>query len=322
MMNWETLLEQMRTGSVSALSRLITLVADRAAGWQEAMKDLYPDLRYAPAIGITGYPGSGKSSLTGQLARELAGREKRVGVISIDPSSHRSGGAFLGDRIRMNPNLPGLEGVYIRSMASRGAIGGIHPAVRDVIKILDVFGKDYILVETVGVGQEEIDITLATQLVLLVCAPGQGDAIQYLKAGLMEMVDIYVANKVDLPEAEAMLHNLNGILMQEESKSDCGHAPIIKTNALQGEGIAELAGTIEKKAGANHSREIWKRRIAIQDVVSLVRERLEAEIGPSQWVKETEGESALNAILTGRSDPYLVADEMMAKVLEKLIKKY
>jgi len=276
-------------------------------------------VRGVPTIGITGYPGSGKSTLTAQLARELVGRGKSVGIIAIDPSSHLTGGAFLGDRIRMNA-LSGLKNVYIRSMGSRGAIGGVHPAARDVIKILDVFGKDFILVETVGIGQDEIAITRATQAVLLVCAPGQGDAIQYLKAGIMEMADIYVANKMDLPGAESMVNNLRGVLMQGEMESG-GPPPIVETIAEKGSGIAELADRIESKIAIDPSRNSWRRRIATEDVICLMQERL-AEMVPWHWADEAEGVALLEDLLTGRKDPYSLADEMIAKTLGKLNEKH
>jgi LAO/AO transport system kinase len=318
-MDWDTLMDEMSSGSIPALSRLITHVEDRSPGWREVMRRLYPRVRHVPTVGITGYPGSGKSTLTGQLARELAGRGKSVGIIAIDPSSHLTGGAFLGDRIRMNA-LSGLEGVYIRSMGSRGAVGGIHPAARDVIKILDAFGKDTILVETVGVGQDEIDVTRAAQVVVLVCAPGQGDAIQYLKAGVMEMADIYVANKIDLPEAEKMLNNLRGMLMPGESGRH-PHPPIVETQAEKGIGIAELADAIAKRVATGPSREAWRRRSAEEDVASLMRERL-AELAAWPGTGAADVDGALEDLLAGRTDPYALADDILARSLVRMLEKH
>lgn len=318
-MDWPALIDQMESGSIRALSRLITLVENRSPGWRGAMKRIYPAAGNAVTIGITGYPGSGKSTLTGQLTRELVDRGNRVGVVAIDPSSHLSGGAFLGDRIRMN-ELSAFEGVYIRSMSSRGAVGGIHPAARDVIKILDAFGKGYILVETVGVGQDEIDIMRAAQVVLLVCAPGQGDAIQYLKAGVMEIADIYVANKSDLPEAEQMVNNLRSALVQEDAESRNDSA-IVNTNAVQGVGIATLVDEVEKRVSSPQLREARRRQLAIEDVTSLLKERL-AGLATLQWASEAELNEVVDALLDGRSDPYSLADEMIARNLEQMLKKH
>lgn len=318
-MDWDALIDQMWSGSIPALSRLITRVADRSPGWREVMGRLYPRVRNVPTVGITGYPGSGKSTLTAQLARELVRRGKSVGIIAIDPSSHLTGGAFLGDRVRMNA-LSGLEGIYIRSMGSRGAIGGIHPAARDVIKILDAFGKDIILVETVGIGQDEVAITRATQVVLLVCAPGQGDAIQYLKAGIMEMADIYVANKMDLPEAENTVNNLRGILMQGETGSG-DRTFIAETIANQGIGIAELVDEIEKKTQASQLRKAWRRRLAMEDVASLMQEKFD-RLFTWQWINEEEGGDLVEDLLAGRRDPYSLSDEIMANAIEKMRKRH
>jgi len=318
-MDWNALIDQMTTGSVSALSRLISFVENRSHGWRDAMKRLYPDACNAATIGITGHPGSGKSTLTGHLVRELVNRGNRVGVVAIDPSSHLSGGAFLGDRVRMNA-LSSLDDVFIRSMGSRGAVGGIHPAVRDVIKILDVFGKDYILVETVGVGQDEIDITRATQVVLLVCAPGQGDAIQYLKAGVMEIADIYVANKSDLPEAEQMVNNLKGVLFQRDTGNQ-NDQTIVQTNATQGTGITMLVDEIEKRVDNPKLRAAWQRQQAMEDLTFLIKERL-AELAIWRWSSDVELNEVIDALLAGRADPYSLADEMIARNLEQTLKKH
>ncbi|MGD9976294.1 MAG: ArgK/MeaB family GTPase, partial [Desulfatirhabdiaceae bacterium] len=190
-MNWNTLIDGMKAGSFLAMARMITGVENRKPGWTDAMKQISRSPGHSRTIGISGFPGSGKSTATARIVHELVKREKTVGVIAIDPSSPFSGGAFLGDRIRMT-DLAGMPGVFIRSMSSRGATGGLNQAIRDVIRIMDAFGKDFILVETVGAGQDEIDVAKVVQTVLLICAPGQGDAIQHLKSGIMEIADIYV----------------------------------------------------------------------------------------------------------------------------------
>lgn len=317
-MDWNSLIDKMASGSIPALSRLITLVENRAPGWQEAMKRIFPVARNAATIGITGHPGSGKSTLTGQLVRELVARGKRVGVIAIDPSSHLSGGAFLGDRVRMNA-VSALEGVYIRSMGSRGAVGGLHQAARDVIKILDAHGKDYILVETVGVGQDEIDIAKATQIVLLVCAPGQGDAIQYLKAGVMEIADIYVANKTDLPEAELMINNLRALLFCGEAESQAT-VSMFKTCAATGVGISPLMDEIEKRIGAPQRWNARRRELAIEEVTSLLRERITSLV-TSGWASDPALIGALDALLDYRTDPYSLAEDILFNAFPKMLKK-
>jgi LAO/AO transport system kinase len=318
-MDWQALIDQMTNGATNALARLIILVEDRAPGWREAMQRLYPHTGNAVAIGITGYPGAGKSTLTGRLVEALVESGKRVGVVAIDPSSHLSGGAFLGDRIRMNA-VSNLEGVYIRSMGSRGIVGGMRAAVRDVIKLMDAFGKDLILVETIGVGQDEVDITRTAQIVLLVCAPGQGDAIQYLKAGVMEMADIYVANKSDLPEAEQMVENLRSILFQDEAGGMVGPS-IVRTNALKGEGIADLVDAVEKCVAAKRLRDDWRRQRVIDDVKSLMKERLEvlANINGSE---NQELCGFIEDILAGEATPYALTDEMIVGTLEQLLTQH
>ncbi len=314
-MDWQSLIDQMISGSELALSRLISLVENREPGWHEVMKQVYPRANRAATIGITGYPGSGKSTLTGKLVRELVNRGNCVGVIAVDPSSHVTGGAFLGDRIRMN-ELTTLDEVFIRSMSSRGAVGGIHQAARDVIRILDAFGKDYILVETVGVGQDEIAITRATQVVLLVCAPGQGDGIQYLKAGVMEVADIYVANKSDLPESKHVVNNLQGVLLQE-SATNQKEKSLVQTDALTGTGITDLADEIEKKIAAPQFQDAWRRRMVFEEVESILKGRL-AELASLQWTSETERTAMVDDLMAGRADPYTLADEMLIRSLKKL----
>ena len=201
--DWVNLIKNMRQGSVRALSRLISRVENRDPGWIGAMQQIYPWSGQARLIGITGSPGAGKSTLTNGMARELVSRGFKVGIIAVDPSSPFSGGSLLGDRVRMK-DLWNLDEVFIRSMATRGALGGLNQSARDVAKILDASGKDFVLIETVGVGQDEVEVVRAADLVLVVCVPGQGDAVQALKAGIMEIADIFIVNKADREGAEAV----------------------------------------------------------------------------------------------------------------------
>jgi LAO/AO transport system kinase len=314
--NWNALLEGMKAGSSLAMARMITGVENRKPGWSEAMKCISRNTGHAKTVGITGFPGSGKSTVTGQVVRELIKRGKTVGVIAVDPSSPFSGGAFLGDRIRMN-DLACLEGVFIRSMASRGGTGGLNQATRDVIRIMDAFGKDYILVETVGAGQDEIDIAKVVQTVLLVCAPGQGDLIQYLKSGIMEIADIYVVNKSDLIESNQVIRNLQAALISDDNP-DGSALPIIKTSATMGEGFISLVDRLEQ---ASSSSEKWfarQQELAMEELIDLLGNRI-IEWFKTEWLTDEKRVEIRNAMRSYRNDPYSVVDEFLANELPKIV---
>ena len=319
MTDWQALIDLMKSGSVPALSRLITLVENRTQGWRDIMAEISFSTGNAVTVGITGYPGSGKSSLTGRLAKELAERGKRVGIIAVDPSSHLSGGAFLGDRVRMN-EISSLKNVYIRSMGSRGVAGGIHQPARDVARILDAFGKDYILVETVGTGQDEINIARSTQVVVLVCAPGQGDSIQYLKAGILEIADIYAANKSDLPEAEKMLNHLKSMVIHGQ-ESGRNNIPIVKTSALRGEGVSALADEIDKKVSDPEKRDARLRQLATEEVKALFMEGL-SRLAERHWSENAQLSAAMDDLMDKRIDPYLLSDKLIAESLTYMLKMH
>jgi len=236
------LINRLSIGSVTALARLITMVENEEPGALEALQRLYPKTGNAYIIGITGPPGSGKSTLTDKITLELRHRGYTVGIIAADPSSPFTGGALLGDRVRMQESLND-EGVFFRSMATRGTMGGLSKATAGVIELLDAFGKDYILLETVGVGQDELDIIKTADTTLLISVPGLGDDIQALKAGIMEIGDIHVVNKADRDGADQLMSDLR-LMCDLSSGVSSWKPPIVRTIAVENEGIAELTEKI------------------------------------------------------------------------------
>ncbi len=312
---WKKLVEEMKEGSVRALSRLITGVENREPGWMEAMKLIFKDTGRSRIIGITGSPGAGKSVLTDQITYQFAEQGLSVGIIAIDPSSPFSGGALLGDRIRMKMSGD-LGSVFIRSMATRGALGGLSQATRDVTKILDAFGKDIIIVETVGVGQDEIDVVKTTDLVVVVCVPGQGDAIQAIKAGVMEIADIFVVNKADREGADQVAIDIQGMLSMSAS-DEMPHIPIIKTVATQGEGIQDLTDNISKILESRErktSREIEH----LKEEILVLMEREIASSVRSRWEKNGDFDALVQKVLDRQSDPYSVVQEMIQPIQAQL----
>lgn len=229
------------------MARLISFVENRHPGWRDAMRAVFPLTGRAAVVGITGSPGAGKSTLTGRLATAFAGRGHRVAVVAVDPSSPFSGGAILGDRIRMPALVEG--GIFMRSIASRGALGGLSQSTRDAVRILDAAGFDFILIETVGVGQDEIDIIRTAQQTVVVCAPGQGDNVQAAKAGLMEIADVFVVNKADRADANKLMADLESMVGMGERLQRVAPA-LVSTIATTGEGIADLAQLLKERLQA------------------------------------------------------------------------
>jgi LAO/AO transport system kinase len=263
----QTLAEQVLAGKKRAIARLITQIEDKQPQAQATLSQLYPHTGQAHLIGVTGAPGTGKSSLVYELARAYRAREQTVAILAVDPTSPYSGGAVLGDRVRMQ-DLTRDPGVYIRSMASRGGFGGLAWAVDDALKVLDAAGFDKILVETIGAGQSEVEIVKTAHTILVVEAPGLGDDIQAIKAGILEIADIFIVNKADRPGVERTVSFLkqmlemergstgqvlhHGTLMQVEASSRPNsleatwQVPVLKTVALKGEGIEAVLETIEQ----------------------------------------------------------------------------
>src|SRR5215470_7339036 len=234
------IVDRLRSGDRRALARVVSLIENHAEEARQILAQLHAHGGQAHIVGFTGSPGAGKSTLVMQLARELRRRDQRVGIIAVDPSSPFTGGAILGDRIRMQ-ELAGDPNVFIRSMASRGSLGGLAASTRDVVRALDAAGFDTIIVETVGAGQAEVEIVRAAHTVLVVTVPGMGDDIQALKAGILEIADIFVVNKADRPGADQTAAELRMLLsLDERRKERAWKVPIVKTSAASGKGVPEL----------------------------------------------------------------------------------
>ena len=252
-----SIVDRLLSGDRRALARVVTLIENNAPEARPILAQLHAHGGHAHIVGLTGSPGAGKSTLVMQLARELRRREQRIGIVAVDPSSPFTGGAILGDRIRMQ-ELAGDPNVFIRSMASRGSLGGLAGATRDVVRALDAAGFDTILIETVGAGQAEVEIVRAAQTVIVVTVPGMGDDIQAIKAGILEIADIFVVNKADRPGADQTSAELRMLLSLDEQRHDRQwRVPIIKTSATSGEGIAALADSL-----ADHLASLQRERAA------------------------------------------------------------
>ncbi len=310
------LVDETLRGSVRAMAKLITLVENEMPGALEALKKLYPQTGRAYTIGITGPSGSGKSTLTDRLTKELRKGKYTVGILAVDPSSPFSGGALLGDRLRMQ-EIANDEDVFVRSMATRGTLGGLSRSTGDAIKILDAFGKDFILIETVGVGQDEVDIVKTADTTLLVSVPGLGDDIQALKAGIMEIGDVFAVNKADREGADRVATELTMMLDMKRS-AQAWNPPIVKTVATQGSGISELRDRIfEHRKFLMDGDGLRQKRL--DRIRGEVMNLIEREI--SGWVHrviKTDGsfEDCLAQIQNRQKDPYSYAQELTAPILQ------
>jgi len=293
-------------GNQRIIAKTISMVENQENGSIEILKRIYPKTGKARVIGITGSPGTGKSTLVDQMIFRWRKEGKKIGVIAVDPTSPFSGGAILGDRIRMMRHAYDEE-VFIRSMASRGYLGGVSRFTGDAIKILDASGKDIIIVETVGVGQDEIEIVKLSDIVVLLLNPTSGDDIQAFKAGIMEIADIYVINKADLPETERLEIQLNALLSLSSNKN----IPIIKTVAITGEGVEELVKTIDHMTSqSNRLKNIEKRRkeFAKWLLFEHLKEILSSRV--IRGITDEEMEKIVERIYSKESDPYSMAEEL------------
>ncbi len=306
-----SLLDLFFQGDIRSLSRLVSQVENRTDGYLQTLEQLYPRVGKALRIGVTGPPGSGKSTIVNQLTHEFLKTKYKVGIIAVDPSSPFTGGALLGDRVRMN-EFPTDGSVYFRSMATRGATGGLAAATDNVTVVYDAFGFDITLIETVGVGQVELDIIDTCDVVVVVIVPESGDAVQTMKAGLMEIADIFCVNKSDRPGAERIGAELR-MAMETRKRVEGKWAPsVIATEAVNRKGIDKLHGEIQKfvdftKANgqfANHRRRQIERKI-----LSILKWRFQQEY-LDQLRAHTQFESTVNDILAGKTNPFRVGEEL------------
>ena len=305
------LVEKMLTGDQRALARLVSAVEGESTAVPEIMQRITPTLGRAYCIGITGPPGAGKSTITDRLTAHARQQGKTVGIIAVDPTSPFSGGAILGDRIRMQQHYLDA-GVYIRSMASRGHHGGLSRAAKGVIKLLDAFGKSLIIVETVGVGQTELDIVAAADTTVLILVPESGDAIQTIKAGIMEIADLFVINKADRDGAERLQRDLQ-MMLHVRHASDGWCPPVLSTQAHQDIGIVELYEAIadhRRKLSETSQLAARRRQNRRQELLDLLQRQLMATL-TTQFENGEARASLLVQVEEGVVDPYTAAQRML-----------
>jgi LAO/AO transport system kinase len=309
--NW---VERIRSGDPRALARAITTVENRAPESLELLKALFPHTGRARIIGLTGAPGAGKSTLVDQLAKEYRKQNKTVGIIAVDPTSPYTGGAILGDRIRMGSHYAD-PGIYIRSMATRGSLGGLAGTTSDVAAVLDASGRDLVLIETVGVGQDEVDIVRLAEITVVMLVPGMGDDVQTIKAGIMEIADLFVINKSDREGAERVEREIRA-MQSLSTRSDNWTPPIIKTVASDGTGVADLA-----KAITSYEEFLRTHNLSLQKKVQNWQERLVEMLRESllqRVLREQMGDGAVKRYATEiaehKRDPYSLVEEIVAKL--------
>ncbi|NUR08935.1 MAG: methylmalonyl Co-A mutase-associated GTPase MeaB [Nocardioidaceae bacterium] len=305
------LIEGARKGDARSVARLISLVEDASPLLREVMAGLAPYTGHAQIVGITGAPGVGKSTSTNALVGELRRTGKRVGVLAVDPSSPFSGGALLGDRVRMQDHALDRD-VYIRSMASRGHLGGLSWTTPQALRVLDAAGCDVVLVETVGVGQSEVEIAGLADTTLVLVAPGMGDAIQAAKAGILEIGDVYVVNKADRDGADQVRRDLRNMLALAEREDDDWKPPIVQTVAQRGQGVDEVVEKIDRhREWMASSGELERRRVrrARDEIEAIAVTALRARWGDVHGRSELD--DLAEKVAAGASDPYAAADSLL-----------
>jgi len=306
-------LDRLRNGDARALARAISTVENRSPGWAELLKAVFPQTGRARILGLTGAPGAGKSTLVDQLAKHYRKQDQTVGIIAVDPTSPYTGGAILGDRIRMQDHFSD-PGIYIRSMATRGSLGGLARATADVATVLDASGRDLIMIETVGVGQDEVDIVRLADITIVILVPGMGDDVQSIKAGIMEIADIFVINKSDREGAERVEREIRA-LQSLAVRSDHWTPPIVKTVASKGKGTTELVAAIaeyekflqKEDLVLRHKVDNWRERL-VEMLRDALLEKARVELGDGHM------ERYAAEIAEHKRDPYSLIEEIVGKL--------
>jgi LAO/AO transport system kinase len=300
-------LDKARAGDVRALARLLSLVEDESPQVRSVIRDLLPATGGARIVGLTGAPGVGKSTMTGALVGAFRAAGHKVAVLAVDPTSPFTGGALLGDRIRMQAHATDDQ-VFIRSMANRGQLGGLSAATPQAVRVLDAAGFDPILVETVGVGQDEVDIASLADSVIVLVAPGMGDSIQAAKAGILEVADLFVVNKADKPDAQPVVRDLRNMIALADRGEDDWKPPIVTTVAVRNEGIQELVSRLNQHwSWLNDTGELKHRRLgrAREELTALAFAALRGRLASGR-LDELAGRVA-----DGTLDPFQAADELL-----------
>jgi LAO/AO transport system kinase len=317
----DSVVDRIVSGDVRAAAGLIRNIDDGVPGTRDILKALYRYTGSAHRVGITGAPGVGKSTVVDQMVRSLRKDGKTVGVLAVDPTSPLSGGAILGDRIRMQRHSLD-EGVFIRSLATRGQFGGLTQSTCSAIDVLDAMGKDYVIVETVGVGQDEIDIARSAHTTVIVVVPGMGDHIQAIKAGILEVGDIYLINKSDRPDAEKTLNDLKAMIEISGRKieREGWEPPVLMAEAISNRGIGELLKEIDKHRKSRRvlpqeSIRCRKTAVARFELTGMIKARLLHEV-LNRVTMSPEFEKCLDGVIDGSKDPYSACDELLSATLE------
>jgi LAO/AO transport system kinase len=308
------IVEGILSGDRRMVARAISLVEDDSSEKENILSAIYPHTGRAYCLGITGAPGAGKSSLVDQLLMLMRRQGLRVGVVAIDPTSPFTGGAILGDRIRMQEHALD-KGVFIRSMGTRGSLGGLSRATKDVVQILDAFGKDVVIIETVGVGQSEVDIIKYADTTVVVLTPAGGDSVQTIKAGIMEIADVFVVNKADLPGADRTVSEIS-MMLDLGGKARAWRPPIVRTITLDGAGVGELYQALlnhrEFLTVSGQIEKARKERVR-RDVIDLIEYKVKSAIW-RQVSGSSEFESIVSRIMSRETDPYAAAVQILGNI--------